>query len=86
MGPKLIPREYGLAIDCVYYFKKLFIYLDEGRMCSRCSSVMGLTNSAPDTGLRVTPMIPPRNSLAVGGVATCTVIRKIHSLYSSFLI
>jgi len=29
---------------------------------------------APDTGLRVTPMIPPRNSLAVGGVATCTVV------------
>ena len=36
-------------------------------------SVIRLTISAPDTGLRVTPMIPPRNSLAVGGVATCTV-------------
>jgi len=35
---------------------------------------MGLTKSAPDTGLRVTPMIPPWNSLAVGGVATCTIV------------
>ena len=42
--------------------------------CSKCSSVMGLTKSAPDTGLRVTPMTPPQNSLAVGGVATCTVV------------
>ena len=42
--------------------------------CSKCSSVMGLTKSAPDTGLRVTPMIPPRNSLAVGWVATRTVV------------
>ena len=41
--------------------------------CSKCSSVIRLTISAPDTGLRVTPMIPPRNSLAVGGVVTCTV-------------
>ena len=41
--------------------------------CSKCSSVMELTKSAPDTGLRVMPMIPPRNSLAVGGVTTCTV-------------
>jgi len=42
--------------------------------CSEGSSVIRLTNSAPDTGLRVTPMIPSRNSLAVGGVATCTVV------------
>jgi len=32
-------------------------------------AVIGLIKSAPDTGLRVTPMIPPRNSLAVGEVA-----------------
>ena len=38
------------------------------------SAVIGLIKSAPDTGLRATPMIPPRNSLAVGGVATCTVV------------
>ena len=38
------------------------------------SAVIGLIKSAPDTGLRVTPMIPPRNSLAVGEVATCTVV------------
>ena len=38
------------------------------------SAVIGLIKSAPDTGLRVTPMIPPWNSLAVGGVATCTVV------------
>ena len=41
--------------------------------CSKCSSVIRLTISAPDTGLRVTPVIPPRKSLAVGGVATWTV-------------
>jgi len=38
------------------------------------SAVIRLIKSAPDTGLRVTPMIPPRNSLAVGEVATCTVV------------
>ena len=42
-------------------------------MSSKCSSVIRLTISAPYTGLRVMPVIPPRNSLAVGGVATCTV-------------
>jgi len=42
--------------------------------CSKCSSVMGLTKLAPGTGLRVTPMILPRNSLAVGWVTTCTVV------------
>jgi len=41
---------------------------------SKCSSEMGLTKLAPDTGLRVTPMIPPRNLLAIGWVATCTVV------------
>jgi len=43
-------------------------------VCNQCLSVMGVTKSGPDTGLKVTPMIPPRNSLAVGGVATCTVV------------
>jgi len=42
---------------------------DHDLFCSKCSSVIELTRSAPDTGLRVTPMIPPRNSLLVGGVA-----------------
>jgi len=41
---------------------------------------MGLTKSAPDTGLRVTPMIPPRNSLAVGWVATCTVVSYLSTV------
>ena len=44
--------------------------------CSKCSSVIRLTKSAPDTGLTVTPMIPLRNSLAVGGVATRTVVSR----------
>jgi len=43
------------------------------RLCIKYPSVMVLTKSAPDTGLKVSQMIPPRNSLAVGWVATCTV-------------
>jgi len=37
-------------------------------------AVIGVNKSSPDTGLRVTPMIPPRNSLAVGWVVTCTAV------------
>jgi len=41
--------------------------------CSKCSSVIGQLKSAPDTGPRMTPVIPSWNSLAVGGVATWSV-------------
>ena len=46
---------------------------EQKQHCSKCSSVIGQLKSAPDKGLRMTPMIPPRNSLAVAGVATCAV-------------
>ena len=54
----------------------MYVYTSGGRSRGKivASAVIGLIKSAPDTGLRVTPMIPPWNSLAVGGVATCTVV------------
>ena len=47
--------------------------MDGPSSCSKCSSVIGQLKSTPGMGPRMTPMIPPRNSLAVGGVATCAV-------------
>ena len=66
MGPRYEKIFQGKVI--------LFARSQPTNPCSKCLSVMGLTKSAPDTGLRVTPMIPPRNSLAVGWFATCTVV------------
>jgi len=62
---------------CVLVWSALEVEYGEQKRALRyhvASAVIGLIKSAPDTGLRVTPMIPPRNSLAVGGVATCTVM------------
>jgi len=47
---------------------------EQNEHCSKCSSVIGQIKSAPDKGFRMTPMIPPRNSMAVVGVATCAVV------------
>ena len=76
-----VPESYNIFTDHSYPILTPYasvIVGDSGlasidSTCSKCSSVMGLTKLAPDTGLRVTPMIPLRNSLAVGWVATCTM-------------
>ena len=65
-------EKHRVLCMCICMYIYIYIYVC---MCVYvASAVIGLIKWAPDTGLRVTPMIPPWNSLAVGGVATCTVV------------